>query len=70
MVKYTVIFLNSCTLLFFSERYTEQVSPLLVYAQRQLLERIQKFSGPASLESHLTKYLSDNAHKVNDRFLF
>ncbi|XP_043823641.1 cilia- and flagella-associated protein 54 [Dromiciops gliroides] len=27
------------------ERYTEQVTPLLVYAQRKLLERIKKFSG-------------------------
>ncbi|KAM6425269.1 LOW QUALITY PROTEIN: cilia- and flagella-associated protein 54 [Rhynochetos jubatus] len=45
------------------ERYTEQVSPLLVYAQRQLLERIQQFTGPDSRESHFIKYLSDNAYK-------
>ncbi|GAB0176593.1 cilia- and flagella-associated protein 54 [Grus japonensis] len=49
--------------IFTHERYTEQVSPLLVYAQRQLLERIQQFSGPDSHESHFIKYLSDNAHK-------
>ncbi|KFW10432.1 Putative uncharacterized protein C12orf63, partial [Eurypyga helias] len=49
------------------ERYTEQVSPLLVYAQRQLLERMQQFTGPGSCESHFIKYLSDNAHKVNCR---
>ncbi|KAM6320974.1 LOW QUALITY PROTEIN: cilia- and flagella-associated protein 54 [Aegotheles albertisi] len=56
--------------IFTHERYTEQVSPLLVYAQRQLLERIHQFSGPDSHESHFTKYLSDNAHKVNHRFTF
>ncbi|NXW28807.1 CFA54 protein, partial [Phaetusa simplex] len=55
---------------FTHERYTEQVSPLLVYAQRQLLERIQQFSGHDSHESHFIKHLSDNAHKVNHRFLF
>ncbi|KAM9292811.1 LOW QUALITY PROTEIN: cilia- and flagella-associated protein 54 [Morus bassanus] len=49
--------------IFTHERYTEQVSPLLVYAQRQLLERIQHFSGPDSHESHIIKHLSDNAHK-------
>ncbi|XP_048796849.1 cilia- and flagella-associated protein 54 isoform X5 [Lagopus muta] len=52
---------------FTHERYTEQVSPLLVYAQRQLLERIQQFSGPDSHESHFTKYLSDNANKMSCR---
>ncbi|KAI1239027.1 Cilia- and flagella-associated protein 54, partial [Lamprotornis superbus] len=49
------------------ERFTEQVSPLLVYAQRQLLERIQQFSGPDSHESHFTKYLSDDAQKMSCR---
>ncbi|XP_010084236.1 PREDICTED: uncharacterized protein CFAP54, partial [Pterocles gutturalis] len=53
--------------IFTHERYTEQVSPLLVYAQRQLLDRIQQFSGLDSHESHFIKYLSD---KVNHRFLF
>ncbi|OWK63050.1 Cilia- and flagella-associated protein 54, partial [Lonchura striata] len=52
------------------ERFTEQVSPLLVYAQRQLLERIQQFCGSNSHESHFTKYLSDDAQKVKCRFLF
>uniref|UniRef100_A0A8C2SZF3 Cilia and flagella associated protein 54 n=1 Tax=Coturnix japonica TaxID=93934 RepID=A0A8C2SZF3_COTJA len=48
---------------FTHERYTEQVSPLLVYAQRQLLERIQQFSGPDSNESHFTNcrdYIGQN----------
>ncbi|XP_063252340.1 cilia- and flagella-associated protein 54 isoform X2 [Prinia subflava] len=49
------------------ERFTEQVSPLLVYAQRQLLERIQQFSGPDSHESRFTKYLSDDAQKMSCR---
>lgn len=40
------------------------MSPLLVYAQRQLLERIEQFSGPDSHESHFTKYLSDDVQKV------
>ncbi|OXB76928.1 UNVERIFIED_CONTAM: hypothetical protein H355_002399 [Colinus virginianus] len=52
------------------ERYTEQVSPLLVYAQRQLLERIQQLSGPDNHESHFTKYIFNNANKVNHQFLF
>ncbi|XP_035756904.1 cilia- and flagella-associated protein 54 isoform X4 [Egretta garzetta] len=52
---------------FTHERYAEQVSPLLVYAQRQLLERIQQFSGPDSHESHFIKYLSDNAYKMSCR---
>uniref|UniRef100_A0A8C3Y0P8 Cilia and flagella associated protein 54 n=2 Tax=Catharus ustulatus TaxID=91951 RepID=A0A8C3Y0P8_CATUS len=53
--------------IFTHERFTEQVSPLLVYAQRQLLERIQQFSGPDSHESHFTKYLSDDAQKMSCR---
>uniref|UniRef100_A0A8B9E231 Cilia and flagella associated protein 54 n=1 Tax=Anser cygnoides TaxID=8845 RepID=A0A8B9E231_ANSCY len=56
--------------IFTHERYTEQVIPLLVYAQRQLLERKQQFSSPDSHESHFIKYLSDNANKVNFKFLF
>ncbi|RLW06339.1 hypothetical protein DV515_00004612, partial [Chloebia gouldiae] len=56
--------------IFTHERFTEQVSPLLVYAQRQLLQRIQQFSGSNSHESHFTKYLSDDAQKVKCRFLF
>uniref|UniRef100_A0A8C0UUS3 Cilia and flagella associated protein 54 n=1 Tax=Cyanistes caeruleus TaxID=156563 RepID=A0A8C0UUS3_CYACU len=53
--------------IFTHERFTEQVSPLLVYAQRQLMERIQQFSGPDSHESHVTKYLSDDAQKMSCR---
>ncbi|XP_036616606.1 cilia- and flagella-associated protein 54 [Trichosurus vulpecula] len=32
------------------ERFTEQVTPLLVYAQRKLLEKIQKFSGQEMID--------------------
>ncbi|XP_041330192.1 cilia- and flagella-associated protein 54 [Pyrgilauda ruficollis] len=53
--------------IFTHERFTEQVSPLLVYAQRQLLERIQQFGGSDSHESHFTKYLSDDAQKMRCR---
>ncbi|XP_040412645.1 cilia- and flagella-associated protein 54 isoform X4 [Cygnus olor] len=53
--------------IFTHERYTEQVIPLLVYAQRQLLERKQQFSSPDSHESHFIKYLSDNANKMSCR---
>ncbi|XP_027535729.1 cilia- and flagella-associated protein 54 [Neopelma chrysocephalum] len=53
--------------IFTHERYTEQVSPLLVYAQRQLLERIQQISGPDSHESHFIQHLSDTAHKMSCR---
>ncbi|EMP26910.1 hypothetical protein UY3_15987 [Chelonia mydas] len=49
------------------ERYTEQVTPLLIYAQRQLLERIQQFGGPDSPQPHFIKYLGDNADKTNCR---
>ncbi|XP_021247900.1 cilia- and flagella-associated protein 54 isoform X2 [Numida meleagris] len=49
------------------ERYTEQVSPLLVYAQRQLLERLQQFSGPDSHKSPFIQYLSNNANKMSCR---
>ncbi|XP_010006376.1 PREDICTED: uncharacterized protein CFAP54 [Chaetura pelagica] len=54
--------------IFTHERYTEQVSPLLVYAQRQLLKRIQQFSGPESHESHFVKSVSDSAHKPLEKF--
>ncbi|XP_074840080.1 cilia- and flagella-associated protein 54 [Carettochelys insculpta] len=49
------------------ERYAEQVTPLLVYAQRQLLERIQQFRGTDSPQPHLIKYLGGNAEKINCR---
>ncbi|XP_058164556.1 cilia- and flagella-associated protein 54 isoform X2 [Dasypus novemcinctus] len=49
------------------ERYTEQVTPLLVYAQRQLLLRIQKFKGPDVTEQPCTRYEVDNVEKITCR---
>ncbi|NWJ10291.1 CFA54 protein, partial [Crypturellus undulatus] len=51
--------------IFTHERYTEQVTPLLVYAQRQLLGRIQEFSGLHNPKSHFIKYLTDNIDKIS-----
>ncbi|KAM6136893.1 LOW QUALITY PROTEIN: cilia- and flagella-associated protein 54 [Pterocles gutturalis] len=56
--------------IFTHERYTEQVSPLLVYAQRQLLDRIQQFSGLDSHESHFIKYLSDKGLKESGEMVW
>lgn len=48
-----------------SERYTEQVTPLLVYAQRQLLRRIQAFNGPDVAQQACGRYETDNREKVS-----
>ncbi|KAM9388154.1 cilia- and flagella-associated protein 54 [Phaethornis superciliosus] len=53
--------------IFTHERYTEQVSPLLVYAQRKLLERMEQFSGPKSHDTSILKTVSDNAQKMSCR---
>ncbi|XP_019370589.1 PREDICTED: cilia- and flagella-associated protein 54 isoform X2 [Gavialis gangeticus] len=49
------------------ERYAEQVTPLLVYAQRRLLERIQQFRDPDSPEPYFIKKWTDNVDKINCR---
>ncbi|CAH7326520.1 Cfap54 [Phodopus roborovskii] len=49
------------------ERYTEQVTPLLVYAQRQLLVRIQKFNGPDASQQACARYEADNEEKITCR---
>ncbi|XP_037702863.1 cilia- and flagella-associated protein 54 isoform X3 [Choloepus didactylus] len=49
------------------ERYTEQVTPLLVYAQRQLLLRIQKFKGPDISQQPCARYEADNEEKITCR---
>ncbi|XP_074127420.1 cilia- and flagella-associated protein 54 isoform X2 [Sminthopsis crassicaudata] len=46
------------------ERYTEQVTPLLVYAQRNLLERIKKFSG-----QDMIKIENEIENKINLRHI-
>ncbi|CAO2581415.1 Cilia- and flagella-associated protein 54 [Lemmus lemmus] len=49
------------------ERYTEQVTPLLVYAQRQLLVRIQMFNGPDVAQQACGRYEADNREKITCR---
>ncbi|XP_053442300.1 cilia- and flagella-associated protein 54 [Nycticebus coucang] len=49
------------------ERYTEQVTPLLVYAQRQLLLRIQKFKGLDITQQPCTMYESECGEKITCR---
>nr|BAC86439.1 unnamed protein product [Homo sapiens] len=49
------------------ERYTEQVTPLLVYAQRQLLLRIQKFKGPDITQQPCARYEAEYGEKITCR---
>lgn len=54
-----------CSLLRPSERYTEQVTPLLVYAQHQLLLRIQELNGPDVSQQACARYEAENGEKVS-----
>ncbi|XP_045409141.1 cilia- and flagella-associated protein 54 [Lemur catta] len=49
------------------ERYTEQVTPLLVYAQRQLLLRIHKFKGPDISQQPCAMYEAKYGEKITCR---
>ncbi|KAM5287902.1 cilia- and flagella-associated protein 54 [Ctenodactylus gundi] len=49
------------------ERYTEQVTPLLVYAQRQLVLRIQNFKGPDVSEQPCARYEAEYGEKITCR---
>nr|XP_051701750.1 cilia- and flagella-associated protein 54 isoform X4 [Oryctolagus cuniculus] len=49
------------------ERYTEQVTPLLVYAQRQLLLRIHKFNGPDVTQQPCARYEAEHGEKITCR---
>ncbi|ELK34923.1 hypothetical protein MDA_GLEAN10016083 [Myotis davidii] len=49
------------------ERYTEQVTPLLVYAQRQLLLRISKFEGPDITQQPCGRYEAEYNEKITCR---
>uniref|UniRef100_G1PJH4 Cilia and flagella associated protein 54 n=1 Tax=Myotis lucifugus TaxID=59463 RepID=G1PJH4_MYOLU len=49
------------------ERYTEQVTPLLVYAQRQLLLRIYKFEGPDITQQPCVRYEAEYNEKITCR---
>nr|XP_045008189.1 cilia- and flagella-associated protein 54 [Jaculus jaculus] len=49
------------------ERYTEQVTPLLVFAQRELLLRIEKFKGPDISQQACARYEAENGEKITCR---
>ncbi|XP_024610168.1 cilia- and flagella-associated protein 54 [Neophocaena asiaeorientalis asiaeorientalis] len=49
------------------ERYTEQVTPLLVYAQRQLLLRISKCKGPDITQQPCVRYEAEYKQKITCR---
>ncbi|XP_057597698.1 cilia- and flagella-associated protein 54 isoform X2 [Hippopotamus amphibius kiboko] len=49
------------------ERYTEQVTPLLVYAQRQLLLRITKCKGPDITQQPCVRYEAEYEQKITCR---
>ncbi|XP_069485517.1 cilia- and flagella-associated protein 54 [Ambystoma mexicanum] len=49
------------------ERYSEKVTPLLVFAQRQLILRIQQFNGPNAPQPHFIKYASKHGEKIHSR---
>lgn len=59
-----------CIFTLSSERYTEQVTPLLVYAQRQLLLRISKFEGPDIIQQPCVRYEAEHNEKVGLTLLF
>ncbi|XP_038611995.1 cilia- and flagella-associated protein 54 [Tachyglossus aculeatus] len=49
------------------EKYTGQVTPLLVHAQRQLIERVQAFGGPDIPQPHFVKFVTDHKEKITCR---
>ncbi|XP_065793296.1 cilia- and flagella-associated protein 54 isoform X6 [Muntiacus reevesi] len=49
------------------ERYTEQVTPLLVYAQRQLLLQISKCKGPDISQQACVRYEAEYKQKITCR---
>ncbi|GAB1295495.1 Cilia- and flagella-associated protein 54 [Apodemus speciosus] len=49
------------------ERYTEQVTPLLVYAQRQLVQRIKQLDGPDLSRQACARYQAENGEKITCR---
>lgn len=46
------------------EHYTEMITPVLVYAQRRLLERISYFGGPSVPQPHFTYTETVTGEKV------
>lgn len=51
--------------LFYREHYTHVITPVLVYAQRRLLERISYFGGPSVPQPHFTYTEMVTRKKVN-----
>ncbi|XP_063120477.1 cilia- and flagella-associated protein 54 isoform X4 [Rattus norvegicus] len=49
------------------ERYTEQVTPLLVYAQRQLVLRIEEMEGPDLSHQACARYEAETGEKITCR---
>ncbi|XP_072554805.1 cilia- and flagella-associated protein 54 isoform X3 [Paramormyrops kingsleyae] len=49
------------------ERYTHIVTPLLVHAQWQLLERVEQFGGPSAPQPHFTRTERITGEKVTCR---
>uniref|UniRef100_F6R292 Cilia and flagella associated protein 54 n=1 Tax=Ornithorhynchus anatinus TaxID=9258 RepID=F6R292_ORNAN len=49
------------------EKYTGQVTPILVRAQRQLIERVQAFGGPEIPQPHFVKFETDHTEKITCR---
>lgn len=58
------MFAFQCIFTMSSERYTEQVTPLLVYAQRQLLLRISKFENADIIQQPCIRYETEYKEKV------
>ncbi|XP_075456664.1 cilia- and flagella-associated protein 54 isoform X2 [Ascaphus truei] len=49
------------------ERYTEQVTPLLVHAQRLLTTEISDINGPYVTQPHFNRYMIDHNEKIHCR---
>ncbi|XP_067860705.1 cilia- and flagella-associated protein 54 isoform X2 [Heptranchias perlo] len=60
---YLAIYFNTVT----HERYTQKVTPLLVYAQDQLRKRINEYNGPNPPQPHLVQAAADSGTIINCR---
>ncbi|MBN3301882.1 CFA54 protein, partial [Amia calva] len=62
-LAHLAILFNSIT----NERYTHLVTPLLVYAQRRLLERVHQFGGPQPPQPHFTRAEEISGERITCR---